>query len=90
MAGNVSGERRDVPWTYKLWAVLMVLGLAAWIGIATNQKDQIVRLTRALAARPGGVDTVYVERYWGMTYHTTKPGGVLVVEFQQVKTGGKE
>jgi hypothetical protein len=89
MAGNVSDERRGVPWDSVVWG-LVGLALGALLIIAIRADHRNVRLTRALAARPGGIDTVYVERYWGMTYHTTKPGGVLVVEFQQVKTGGKK
>jgi hypothetical protein len=86
MAGNVSDERRGVPWGVVFpWTTLIVV-VTSYVFLLCHN----ARITRALAARPGGIDTVYVERYWGMTYHTTKPGGVLVVEFQQVKTGGKK
>jgi hypothetical protein len=77
------GEKRGAPWLL-FWTAILGFAMSLVADIALERKN--ARLTRALAARPAAADTVYLERYWGMEYWTTKPGGRLVVEFSPVET----
>jgi len=73
---------REVLWLSICGAIAFAL---LWLAFTYGQDRQDARLVQAKPKPvPVRVDTVYVERYWGMTFNSTGPNGRLIVEFKRV------
>jgi hypothetical protein len=67
---------------------LYIVGMATVLLMAALTSPRWNRKPRPASAPAPAVrvDTVYIERWWGYTYHQTKPDGTLILEFRPVRT----
>ena len=77
--------------TRERWVILaLCIVILGWFVYRAEMLRHDARLAQAKPKpAPVRVDTVYVARYWGMTFWSVGKNGSLVVEFQRVPKGGK-